>query len=527
MMDRYLIKKEAERAFKEGEKYKFSKSLRPIDMPQLVDVLWDYIAESDSSYTELENLRKRIRDLNSKSGQRVRCMSTLPNRRALIQLGPIKEEIMVSPNVNMSKLVAGVEVLVIGSGEGRMLAEIRDHQIFDGHVGKVQRVVDTNRVVIESGGSEIIMCTANWVSCREGDEVRYEPESKMVLEVFGSTEQAAFTLDEVPDVSFEDVKGLEEEKRYLNTRLIYPIVYREHFEKHGLKPIRAALFHGSAGCGKTMLAKAVFNEMLKVRRKNAHVKGESDQRGFFLINGPEVLNKWAGNTENTIRKIFKEARILAKETGFPSVIFWDEIESITGKRKDSSTYTPEKTVVPTLLSELQGLKSNDSVVLIGATNRPDLIDPALMRPGRLGDAILEIPRPEREAALEILNAEFIRGDIPKSLVALIEDNLKEKLISHIYNYEKPIASVTLKSGKVMPIMRQEQVNGALFTQLGEEIIRDACIAEIEDTESMGIKDIIELSDNIMLNQIGVLDAGAKSGFTFNTDDYVLDISLNS
>lgn len=529
-MDRYEVRKLVEECFKLGGKYKLSKALSPNDMSNLIDVLWEYMEDVEDSFVykrELEELQKKIKALNDKSGQRVRCIKALPNRRALVQLGPIKEEILVSPNVDISKLKTGVEVLVIGNGDGRLLAEVKGHDIYDGRVSRVQRVLDDERVVIDDGGHELIMKVADWVFCKEGDEVRYELESQMVLEVLGAKENGGFSLAEVPDVSFKDVKGLEEEKKYLQERLIYPTVYREKFSKYGLKPLRAALFHGPPGCGKTFMAKAIFNEMLSLRKKYANVRGTSDHRGFFLINGPEVLSKWAGNTEAAIRKIFDEARQMAETTGFPSVIFWDEIESITGKRKDTATYTPEKTVVPTLLAELQGVDSSQDVVLIGATNRPDLIDPALMRPGRLGDAILEIPRPDKEAALEIINAEFVRGEIPKSLQKLINNGLKEKLVAHIYDNETPLAVATLKSGKKLPLMRQEQASGAIFTQLGEELVRNTCISEIQETDAITIEGAIELAENIMLNQIGVLDAGVKSGFTFNTEDYVLDVSLSA
>lgn len=529
-MDRFEVKKVIDSCFKSGGKYQLSKTLSPNDMSHLIDVLWEYMedAENGSIYKrELEELREKIKALNNKSGQRVRCIKALPKRRALVQLGPIKEELMVSPDVDMSKLKTGVEVLVIGSGEGRVLAEIKGHDLYDGRVARIQRVIDDSRAVIDDGGHEIIMKIADWVFCKEGDEVRYELESQMILETLGTKEKGEFALSEVPNISFEDVKGLEEEKKYLRERLIFPTVYKEKFMKYGLKPLRAGLFHGPAGCGKTFLAKAIFNEMLKLREQRANVKGTSDHRGFFLINGPSVLSKWAGNTEAAIRKIFDEARQMAETTGFTSIIFWDEIESITGKRKDTATYSPEKTVVPTLLAELQGVDSSHDVVLIGATNRPDLIDPALMRPGRFGDAILEIPRPTRETALEIIEMEFTRGEVPQQLQKLLEDGLKERIVAHIFDNEKPLAVATLKSGKKLPLMRQEQVSGALFTQLGEELVRNTCISEIQGTESITIEGAIELAENIMLNQIGVLDAGVKSGFTFNTEDYVLDVSLSA
>jgi proteasome-associated ATPase len=519
-MDRFEVRETIDDCFKRNDKHTLLKILSFDDLPGIVNILWEKMEDYGFYKHELDELKDKIKALNNKSGLRVRCIKSLPDRKALVQLGPFVEEIVVSPSVDVSKLNAGVEVLVIGSSDGRVLAEIKGHDICDGRISKIHRILDPKRVVINDGNYESILKVADWVICKEGDEVRYDIESQMVLEVLSKNEKIDFALETVPNISFDDVKGLEEEKKYLQERLIYPIVYREKFKKYGIKPIRAALFHGAPGCGKTYLAKAIFNEMFKLR-------GESvNNKGFFLINGPSVLSKWAGNTEAAIRKIFSDARKTAEITGFPSIIFWDEIESITGKRKDSSTYTPEKTVVPTLLAELQGVDDNNNVVLIGATNMPQLIDPALMRPGRLGDAILEIPRPGKEAAAEIMGAEFSRG-IPEKLQILIDNGLKEKIVSHIFDNPTPLAVATTKNGTIMPLMRQEQVSGALFTQIGEELVRSTCISEIMGTESITLDGATELAENIMLNQIGVLDAGVKSGFTFNTEDYVIDISLNA
>jgi len=529
-MDRYDVRREIERTFARRNRPEFHKLMKSADSTAVGDVLWDYMEEADSGMVakrELETLREKIKELNNKSGQRVRCVKALPNRRAIVQLGPLKEEVMVSPDVKMDQLKPGTEVLVIGSQEGRLVAAIREPVLYDGRLSKVQRVIDESRAVIEDGGHELILKLADWVKCKEGDEVRYDLESHMILEVISTREKSAFSLSDKPSQSFDDVKGLEEEKKYMYERIIYPSVHKETFQKYGLKPIRGALFHGPPGCGKTFIAGAIFNEMIKLKEKmGANLKEKTDYSGFFVINGPEVLSKWAGNTESAIRKIFEEAREAGKKSGFPSIIFWDEIESIAGRRKDTATYTPEKTVVPTLLAELQGLERDQDVILVAATNRPDLVDPALLRPGRLGDAILEIPRPEREAAMEILKMEFGR-QIPDSLANLVEQGLPEKLVAHVYDNTQPLAYAKTKSGKKTAIMRQELVSGALFSQIGEELVRKSCIADIDKTEAPTSDQFIEMIDQILLTQIGVLDAGVKSGFTLDTSDYVIDVSLNA
>jgi proteasome-associated ATPase len=529
-MDRYEVRKKIAKAFARRSKADFYKLIQMADSSSVGDVLWEYMEETDDGSVakrELEVLREKIKELGNKSGQRVRCIKALDDRRALIQLGPLKEEVMVSPEVDMRQLTPGAEVLVVGSQEGRLIAAVREPAIYDGRLTKVQRIIDEGRIVIESGGHELILKLADWVTCKEGDEIRYDLESQMVLEVISSREKSAYTLSDKPTQTFEHVKGLEEEKKYMYERIIYPSIHKDTFQKYGLKSIRGALFHGPPGCGKTFIAGAIFNEMIKLKEnEGATLKEKTDYSGFFVINGPEVLSKWAGNTESAIRKIFEEAREAGKTTGFPSIIFWDEIESIAGRRKDTATYTPEKTVVPTLLAELQGLEQDQDIILIGATNRPDLVDPALLRPGRLGDAILEIPRPEKEAAMDILKMEFGR-QIPDSLAELINQGLPERLAAHVYDNTEPLAYARTKSGKQTPIMRQELVSGALFSQIGEELVRNTCIADIDQEVAPTVEQSIEMVDHMLLTQIGVLDAGVKSGFTLDISDYVIDVSVNA
>jgi proteasome-associated ATPase len=518
-MSVYSARRASQRAYDKGSKDLLYTELKKTEPKTLIELIWEYMSEAESSYAELKTLRTKIEALNNKSGQRVRCMDVLPNRRALVKLGPVTEELLISPSVDVSKLTPGCEVLVVGGSDGRMVAEIRDPFLTEGRFSKVARKIDDKRFVLEDGGHQLIMRTIDGVECDVGDEVRYDLDSLLILETLSHKEDSSFTLGETPTVCFDDVKGIDDEKRYLMERIVYPAVYKERFQEYGLSTIRGAVLHGPPGTGKTMLAAAIFNEMAKLKKVN-------DSKGFFVVNGPEVLNKWAGQTEETIRKLFKEARKVAEQSGLPSVIFWDEIESIASRRKDSATYTPEKTVVPTLLAELQGVKDAGSIILIGATNRADLLDPALMRPGRLGDAVLEIPRPDRDGALAIVQSNVERNKVPQGLQPLLEGGLVEKLVAYVYDNPKPLVRAKLKSGEIIGLMRQEMVNGALFAQVGEELIRNACMAEIYNSEPPTEQDAIQMIDNILLNQTGVLDSGTKNGFNFNTSDLVIDVSLN-
>lgn len=515
-MDKFSLRRLIEDSFDNNDKEFLYKKMKSEDLYHILDILWEYmiIAENPQAEEELEKLRDMIKTLDDKSGQRAKCLEVLANRRALIQHGPLKEEVMISPSVDITKLELGTEVLVIGNAEGRIISGIRESST-EGKLSKVQRILDNRRIIIDESGNQIVLKLLGSLKCKDGDEIRYDPDSQIVLEIIHAKEQNEYALSDIPTETFDDIKGLEKEKKYLLERIIYPSVYREKFEKYGIKPIKGAVLYGPPGNGKSMIAGAIFNEMAKIRG-NSKIN-----KGFFIINGPSVLEKWAGNTEASIRKIFKEARLAAKESGFPSIIFWDEIESITGKRKDTATYTPEKTVVPTLLAELQGIKKDNDVILIGATNMANLIDPALMRPGRLGDIILEIPRPEKEAAKDIINAKISKNSMPMGLKELIEQKITDKIISHIYDNEKPLT--ILKMGKI-PIMRRQMINGALFANIGEELIRRSCLAEINNSSSLIAEDVIAFVDEILLMQLGVLDS-VNIGFDFDISNYTMDVSL--
>jgi len=279
--------------------------------------------ELNNTKAELADLKKKILALADKTGFRAIFLEFIGDRKALIAVGPIREEALLTPNVDATKLKRGCEVLVLTDELGKKISEDRGANIYGGRVAKVQMALDSKRVMVEEGTASSVLYLAEEIKCRAGDEVRYDPDAKVVFEIINEKKESPFALAEQPETTFDDVKGLDDEKEFLRERVIYPIIYGDKFKKYGLKSVRGMLFHGPPGTGKTYLAEAVFNEMIKL-------KGGGKTEGFFLINGPSVLDKWAGNTEATIRRVFEEARKAAKESGFPSVIFWDEIESITG-----------------------------------------------------------------------------------------------------------------------------------------------------------------------------------------------------
>jgi proteasome-associated ATPase len=531
-MSREKIKNEIETAFNKGTKLEVSKIIERNDVAFVSDVIWELCEESNQAKNlsnELQDLKSKILILQNKSGFRSRVIKLLPERKALVQVGPIKEEVLLSPDINTESLKIGTEVLLVGGGDGRILAKVRNNDIRTGKIIKIKRVLQDNRAIIEENGVEYIVNKFEDLDCNAGDEVRFDTDSQMILEVISEKKNSYdYELHDIPNITLDNVKGLKEEKKLIYERIIYPAIHKEKFEKYGIETIHGAIFYGPSGCGKTFLASAIFNEMKKLREiSGSSLKVKSSNKGFFIINGPETLSMWSGETERAIRSIFSSARAAAKEIGFPAIIVWDEIDSVAGKRKNVSTYTPEKTIIPTLLAEIHGVEENKDVILIGTSNRPELIDSALMRPGRLGDLILEIPRPDKEAAKDILLQALTRKEVPEKVIKLINSDLIEQIASHIYDNSKPLATANLNTGEIKRIFRNELTNGALYSHIGEEIIRKSCLEEINNVDEITIEYIVKMIDDTLLRQVGILDQGAKLGFEVDFSNFVTDVTAEN
>jgi len=491
-MDKQQVRTCLDATFAAGDKAAYMRLANARFMASVVEVLWDIRGEMvalSQDATAFRQLSERIESARKQPGVRGRCLEVFPaERRALVRFGGIREEVTVSPHLEMESLGPGTEVLIQGNQTGgRTIADIRMDTGFDGCITTIAEMLDGYRAAIDENGAKVIAQIAGGLDCVAGNTVRYDPVAHLVLEVLERGEIAALRLEKPPKHTFDDIGGLTEQKLMLRERLIYPVIYKEVFVKYGLEVAKGALLYGPPGCGKNLLASAVFNEMRVLR-------GGKTTEGFFVINGPECLSEWAGKTERTIREVFQRAREAADKSGLPSVVFWDELESLAGTRRDSPTYMPEKTVVPTLLAELQGLEEHGGVVLLAATNRPDLVDPALLRPGRLGDVLVEVPRPNRGAGADILVKHF-RRELPSTLAAMVDHGLVERLVAHIYDTELPLAAP--RGG----VLRRDLVSGALCAQIAKELILSACLSEICGTQGPTMKDGLAVADRLILAQI--------------------------
>jgi proteasome-associated ATPase len=270
---------------------------------------------------------------------------------------------------------------------------------------------------------------------RSGDTLLIDTRAGVILERLPRPEVEDLVLEEVPDVSYDDVGGLDSQIEEITDAVELPFVHSALFADYDLPAPKGILLYGPPGCGKTLIAKAVANSLAK---KVAEVSGDQEARSFFLnIKGPELLNKYVGETERQIRLVFQRAREKSEE-GWPVIVFFDEMESLFRTRGSGISSDIESTIVPQLLAEIDGVETLRNVIVIGASNREDLIDPAILRPGRL-DVKIKIERPDAEAAIPIF-ARYLTADVPidegmietqgggdihKAIQAMIEDTVRE------------------------------------------------------------------------------------------------------
>ena len=320
--------------------------------------------------------------------------------------GGRKMRVNVDPEVDRDQFRRGVEVVL---NEALNVMRVLPHDIV-GEVVKVKEMLGEERAIVFGRGDEemVALIAADVVgSIRAGDPVLYDPRSGYALEKLPREEVEEAILEEIPDVTYEDIGGLAQQIEAVRDAVELPFLYSELFREHELKPPKGVLLYGPPGCGKTLIAKAVAHELAQ---QVAEKSGRKDARSYFLnIKGPELLNKYVGETERQIRLIFQRAKEKSDE-GFPVIVFFDEMDSLFRTRGSGISSDVENTIVPQLLSEIDGVESLKNVIVIGASNREDMIDPAILRPGRL-DVKVKIERPDADSAREIL-AKYLSPNVP-------------------------------------------------------------------------------------------------------------------
>jgi len=349
--------------------------------------------------------------------------------------GGRKLRVVVSPDVDADALQVGQEVMlneatnVIAAcaferiGEVVMLKEL----MADGERALVLGHTDEERVVR-------LAATLLDQPLRAGDSLLLEPRSGYVYERVPKSEVEELVLEEVPDVDYTGIGGLPSQIEQIRDAVELPFLHPDLFREHQLRPPKGILLYGPPGCGKTLIAKAVANSLAGEVAKHTG----SEARSFFLsIKGPELLNKYVGETERHIRLVFQRAREKASE-GRPVIVFFDEMDSLFRTRGSGVSSDVENTIVPQLLSEIDGVEGLENVIVIGASNREDMIDPAILRPGRL-DVKIKIERPDAEAARDIFS-KYLTTDLP-----LHPDDLAE----HEGSREETVAAMIQRAVEAM------------------------------------------------------------------------------
>jgi len=319
-----------------------------------------------------------------------------------------KMRVSLHPQIDATELQKGQEV-VLNESFNVVLARAID---LNGEVVTLKEVLEDGKraLIVGRADEERVVEMADglqYEKLRAGDTLLMEGRSGLLVEKLPRPEVEELILEEVPDVSYEDVGGLDDQIEMIQDAVELPYLYSEHFTEHELPPPKGILLYGPPGCGKTLIAKAVANSLAK---RVAEKTGNLGTRSYFLnIKGPELLNKYVGETERQIRLIFQRAREKSDE-GVPVIIFFDEMESLFRTRGSGISSDIESTIVPQLLSEIDGVESLKNVIVIGASNREDLIDPAILRPGRL-DVKIKIERPDETGAASIFSR-YLTSNLP-------------------------------------------------------------------------------------------------------------------
>jgi proteasome-associated ATPase len=377
-----------------------------------------------------------------------------------------KMRVEVDPTLEIDDIEPGDEVYLNDSSA--VIGHRRSDPV--GEVATLQHLLEDGvRVVVTGRGDEERVCelagSLRGTRLRLGDRVRIDPRASVVLEVLPRPEVDELLLEEIPDVGYDDIGGLGTQIEAIADAVELPFLHQELFAEHRLPAPKGILLYGPPGCGKTLIAKAVANSLA---RKVAAQIGEGKGRSYFInIKGPELLNKYVGETERQIRLIFQRAREKSEE-GWPVIVFFDEMDSMFRTRGTGISSDMESTIVPQLLAEIDGVEGLRNVIVIGATNREDLIDPAILRPGRL-DVKIKIERPDAEAAGEIF-ARYLTDEIPIAEGVSVPDLISATVEAMYADIpENRFLEVTYQNGDREELHFKDFASGAMI----ENIVRRA------------------------------------------------------
>lgn len=501
-----------------------------IDPLELIEQCLALFPEGDARQKLLYKLRHAVtlsqaahqqRELEFKKVSEVVAKLTAPANRigtlldvpgqglARIVVGGAEYYANVDPRVPETDLKVGTQVLV---NEAYAVIKTLGYDR-NGPILKLAEAMIDGRLRFEQemGRQSLILQRSTdlvGVELKAGDEIRIDPSHRVAIEKMQDRKASRHVLDETPKVTWEQIGGQNEAIAGIRKAIEYPLLHAETFERFKFSQPKGFLLYGPPGCGKTLIGQAAAGSLAKlVSESKQGQTSDTDRRppvtsGAFLhVKGPEILNMWLGESERMVRDLFEQARARRKDGALP-FIFIDEAESILGTRRVMRSFNISNTLVPMFCSEMDGIKSLHDVVIILASNRPDLIDPAVLRPGRI-DRKIKVGRPNKEAAAEILKV-YLTTDLPLDPV-LVKDrggelmqavaSLIQEIIESIFRRtdENRLLSIRFRNGQSRVLYRGDLVSGAILASIVQRAKEKAIDRTVQSGQQSGLqfKDLLD------------------------------------
>ena len=463
--------------------------------------------DMESKAAELAQFREAYEKLTqpaNRIGVFLKWIDTDMGALPMILLGDSEYVVTFDPALKEESLTLGTRVRLNEAYAIIGLAPASEQ----GSIARVADILEDGRIKIGSdtpGGENRLIFQGEslaGVKIHSGDEVRLDGTGRIAVEHFVKNENRDLFMENVPDISWEQVGGQPEAIRLIRETIEHPLLHPEVYEKYGKKTVKGILLYGPPGCGKTLLGKATARTLAK---EYSERQGKEVKEYFMAISGPKILNMWVGETERMVREIFKTAREKAKD-GYLVFIFMDEAESLLRTRSSGRHFSMSNTVVPQFCAELDGLESLENVVLMLTSNRPDYIDPAVLRSGRI-DRKVKVGRPDKDASRQILNI-YLKSSLPLDPAVLAKHDgeavcaqreLVEGILEALWSKRKSneFLEIALRSGKSETLYRSDLNSGAILESIVDRAKETAIrrtLAEPKKETGITLEDLTEAMD---------------------------------